>query len=360
MKELSDIVLAGRPLTAYVKMFGVIVVGIIAAQAIRYALAKARDAATEDGPGTVSKAVVDRTLRGLLLPAIYIGSVYAGISFLDLGIKTERIVDTVALVLLTWLVVRYAAQVLHVSLVHWFGKKGREATRQRIRPLFAIADVVLWITAVIFLLDNLGFKISTIVAGLGIGGITVALASQAVLGDLFGYFVILFDRPFDSGDFIVTGDISGTIEAIGIKTTKLRSLGGELIVIANSQLTSSKIHNYQHMERRRVVFSVSVPFDTDRRRLSAVPDIVRKAVEAREHTAFDRAHLRGFGQYSLDFEIVYFVTDADYNLYMDVQQAINFDIIEGFAREGIVFALPSRSVTLSAADTGGPEATTTK
>ncbi len=345
MDRLAFIELTNKPLGTFIEAAGIVVVGILLAQGIRFFAERPSRKGTGD-EGAVSRALARRTVHGLLLPSIYIGSLYVGLTILDLAPKTQRIVDTVALVAASWFLVRYATHSLHVVIAHWLGKRGHEFSRQRLKPLLVIADVALWISALIFLLDNFGFKISSVVAGLGIGGITVALASQAVLGDLFSYFVILFDRPFEQGDCIVAGDLSGTIEAIGVKTTKLRSLGGELIVIANSQLTNSKVHNYKRMERRRVLFTVSVVYDTPREVLEAIPGILRRAIEAREDTTFDRAHFRGFGASSLDFEIVYFVMSSDYLRYMDIQQAINLDIVGSFAREGVSFAFPTQSIRL--------------
>lgn len=334
---------AGSSLTDYLVAAGIVVLGIIAAQIVSIAIARVW---RKQGDMSAMQTQIVAVVRGIVLPAIYVGSLYGGISFLDLPQKTQRIVDLAALVIPLWFMVRFGTQALRVAIGHWFERRGHEMTNQRLRPLLAVADIALWIAAVVFVLDNLGFKISSIVAGLGIGGITVALASQAVLGDLFGYFVILFDRPFEIGDFIIAGDVSGTIEAIGVKTTKVRSLDGQLIIIANSQLTSSKVHNYKRMERRRVLFTIGVTYGTDRAKLAAIPGLIRAAIDAQADTTFDRAHFKSIGQSSLAFEVVYFVESPDYVLYMDIQQAINLDLVESFAREGIDLAFPTMTVEL--------------
>ncbi|MCZ7615125.1 MAG: mechanosensitive ion channel family protein [Ignavibacteriaceae bacterium] len=174
-------------------------------------------------------------------------------------------------------------------------------------------------------MDNLGFDISAVIAGLGIGGIAIALAAQTILGDLFSYFVIFFDRPFEVGDFITVQDKSGTVEYTGIKTTRLRSLSGEQLVFSNHDLTNSRIHNYKKMERRRVVFTLRVIYQTTAEQIESIPKLVREIIESQQDVAFDRGHFASYGDFSLNFEFVYFVLEADYNKYMNIQQAINIE-----------------------------------
>ena len=201
---------------------------------------------------------------------------------------------------------------------------------------------MVWGIGITFLLDNLGFKISTVVAGLGIGGIAVALAAQTILGDLFSYFIIFFDRPFEIGDFIIIDSYMGNIEHIGIKTTRIRSLGGELLIFSNSDLTNSRIRNYKKMEKRRVVFSLGVTYQTNSEQLKEIPGIIRTAIETLEGAGFDRAHFASYGDFSLNFEVVYYVMSGDYGKYMDLQQEINLVIKEEFEKRGIEFAYPTQ------------------
>lgn len=215
-----------------------------------------------------------------------------------------------------------------------------------------IVNVIIWAVGLLFLFDNLGFDVTTMIAGLGVGGIAIALAAQNILGDLFNYFVIFFDRPFEIGDFVIVDDKMGTVEYIGIKTTRLKSLSGEQLVFANSDLTSSRIHNYKRMQRRRIVFKLGVVYQTSLEQVQQIPDVLRKAVEAQnegqeEVLIFDRAHFASYGESSLNFEVVYNVLSADYNKYMDVQQAINFRIYEAFERMGVAFAYPTRTLHIA-------------
>ena len=210
-------------------------------------------------------------------------------------------------------------------------------------------------------LENLGFDITALVAGLGIGGIAIALAVQNLLGDLFAAMSIVVDKPFVVGDFVVVGAEMGTIEHIGLKTTRLRSLSGEQIIISNTDMLGARIRNMARMYERRVVFTIGVTYDTPREALARIPTTIRAAVEANERVRFDRSHLARFGDSSLDFETVYYVLTPDYNRYMDVQQAINLALIAKFAEEGIEFAFPTRTLHVSgtlhgaatAEDTGG-------
>ena len=207
-----------------------------------------------------------------------------------------------------------------------------------------VARVVLWSVILLLVLDNFGIDITALVAGLGIGGIAVALAAQNILGDLFASLTIVLDKPFVLKDFLIVNEFLGSVEHIGLKTTRLRSLSGEQLVFSNSDLLNSRIRNYGRMFERRIVFGVGVVYQTPRDKLEKIPDIIRTAIESQEKTRFDRAHFKEFGAYSLNFEAVYYVLDPAYGSYMDTQQAINFFIHERFEAEQIEFAYPSQTL----------------
>lgn len=207
-----------------------------------------------------------------------------------------------------------------------------------------IARLALWAMGLLLTLDHLGFNITALLAGLGIGGVAVALAAQSVLGDLFASLSIIFDRPFVVGDFIVVGDQLGTVEYIGLKTTRLRSLSGEQIVFGNADLLKSRIHNYKRMNERRVLFRFGVVYQTPPERLETIPGMVREAIEMSPRTRFDRAHFFALGNSSLDFEVVYHVLDRDYNIYMDVHQSILLALFHRFSELGIEIAYPTQTL----------------
>jgi len=233
-------------------------------------------------------------------------------------------------------------------------EKGRSSTG--LAALSFIARAGLWILLGILLLDNLGVDVGTLLAGLGVGGIAVGLAVQRVLGDLFAYFAILFDKPFEVGHFIIVDGMNGTVEHIGIKTTRVRSLDGEVIVFGNADLTQARLRNFRLMRERRVAFRFGIEYATLADQVAAVPAMVREVIEALDGVRFDRAHFVAFGESSLDFEVVYWVVSPDYGVFMDVQQAINLALLRRFVEAGISFALPTRTLHVhTASSTKEPE-----
>lgn len=206
--------------------------------------------------------------------------------------------------------------------------------------------VALWAVLALLALDNLGVDITALVAGLGIGGIAVALALQNVLGDLFASLSIAFDRPFVMGDFLVIDEQMGTVESIGVKSTRLRSLSGEQLIFSNADLLGSRVRNFGRMRERRVAFTVGVTYDTPIGKLEILPTLLRQAVEAQPAARFDRAHFKAHGDFALTFETVYYVEHADYNVYMNTQEQINLAIHRAFKREQIEFAYPTQTLLL--------------
>ena len=249
-------------------------------------------------------------------------------------------------------VVRLALEFINYGLRYYWLKQSKDAALERsLKGMSSVIKIIIWALALIFFLDNLGFKISTVIAGLGIGGVAIALAAQAVLGDLFSYFSILFDRPFEVGDFIILDDYLGCVEYVGIKTTRIRSLGGEQLIFSNTDLTNSRVRNYKRMEKRRVLFKLGVTYQTPVEVLKKIPKLIEDIVKGVDDTVFDRAHFFSYGDFSLIFEIVYYVMGPDYNKYMDIQQKINFAIKEKFEKQGIEFAYPTQTLHVSKTNT---------
>lgn len=207
--------------------------------------------------------------------------------------------------------------------------------------------IILWISILLLILQNLGVNVTTLIASLGIGGIAIGLATQNILSDLFASLSILLDRPFEAGHFIIVDNYMGTVEKVGLKTTRIRSVNGELLVFGNNDLLKSRIRNFANFQERRVVFTLGVLYDTPAEKLREIPGMIRRIIEDTGNTRFDRAHFKAFGDFSLNFEVVYFVLSADYVLYMDVKEKINLEIIAAFEREGIGFAFPTRTVHIA-------------
>ena len=205
-----------------------------------------------------------------------------------------------------------------------------------------MARLMLWALMLVLLLDNFGVHVTTLIGALGVAGIAGALAAQTVLGDLFAAISIYLDKPFEVGDFIIFDEFLGTVASVGLRSTRINSLSGEEVIVSNSDLLKSRIRNYRRMRERRIVFQLGVAYDTTREKVGAIPGMIRAAVEEQKPVRFDRSHLKGYSDSSIDFETVYYVLDPDYNLYMDIQQAINLVIMRRFEDEGIRFAHPVR------------------
>jgi len=207
-----------------------------------------------------------------------------------------------------------------------------------------VAKVILWTIILLLALDNFGVNITTVVAGLGVGGVAIALAVQSILGDIFASLSIVLDKPFVIGDYIVVDNFRGTVEHIGLKTTRLRSLSGEQLVFSNNDLLKSRIQNYKRMNERRASFSIGVTYQTSYKNLKKIPDIIKTIIEKNENARFDRSHFYSYGDFSLNFQTVYWVTIPDYSIFMDTQQEINLAIFKKFEEEGIEFAYPTQTI----------------
>ncbi|MDD5209022.1 MAG: mechanosensitive ion channel family protein [Elusimicrobiales bacterium] len=243
-----------------------------------------------------------------------------------------------------------AIAIIQTLLSYWITKLASkrelsaEAKASVVNSTQVIMRALVWVAAILFVLENMGVNISAVLAGLGIGGVAVALASQAILGDIFNFFVILLDKPFIVGDFIVTDTISGTVEHLGLKSIRVRSLSGELLIVSNSKLLGVEVKNYKHMTRRRIVIKTSVTYQTPLEKLKLIPGMIKEAVAGLEKTAFDRSNLSGLGDFSIDFETVYLVESPDYAFHMKVQEQFLQAVIAKFGKEGIEFAYPTQTL----------------
>ena len=289
-------------------------------------------------------------------PLFYILIFYLAFNRLKIINPIANFIELILLILTVIFVVLTILDIASYTLKKYWEKKKRSDEQQKVlsASLFLIKTLI-WIIALLFILDNLNIQITGLVTGLGVGGIAIAFAAQSILADLFNYFTIFFDKPFDIGDFIIVGNYKGTIEHIGIKTTRLRSLSGEQLVISNTDLVNSRINNYKRMERRRINFSFSLTYDTPLEKIKKVPNIVENIIKETEKTEFDRAHFAQYAEYSLLFEVVYYVEDSDYKVYMDTQEKINFKMGEEFNKLGVDFAYPTQTIYLANKDSSANE-----
>jgi small-conductance mechanosensitive channel len=281
------------------------------------------------------------TLMLLLAVALFIGA-----QWLTTGPAAQRVLSSAITIALFW----QAGIWLMTAASIWLDRKRQRslaadrAAAGSLGIIGFVLNVAIWAMVLLLTLDNLGIDITALIAGLGIGGVAVALAVQNILGDLFASLSITLDRPFVVGDFLIVGDFMGSVEYIGIKSTRLRSLSGEQIIISNSDLLSSRVRNYGRMSERRVVFSTSVTYETDLEKLEQIPALIRQIVESQPGTRFDRSHFAKHASASIDYETVYYVLSSDYNKYMDIQQAINLRLHRELLQRGVEFAYPTQKL----------------
>ncbi|PKN67439.1 MAG: mechanosensitive ion channel protein MscS [Deltaproteobacteria bacterium HGW-Deltaproteobacteria-12] len=275
----------------------------------------------------------------LVIVSVYIGSHILVLSPTILNVG-DKIFFVVTVIQIAFWVGRAINFVISANVKKRMADDAASATT--ISVLGFIGKLLLWSIVLLLILDNMGVNITSLVAGLGIGGIAVALAAQNILGDLFASLSIVIDKPFVIGDFIVVDQLKGTVEHIGMKTTRLRSLGGEQLIFSNNDLLKSRIQNFKRMLERRIVFGFGVTYQTPPEKLSIINEIVREIIIKQQQVRFDRVHFKECGESALNFEVVYTVKNQDYNLYMDIQQAINLEMLRRFREEGIEFAYPTR------------------
>lgn len=271
-------------------------------------------------------------------------AVYFAVRTLVLGDWVRELLDAALIIWVTYQVITAVQILINFVATRAMGKDNDAQGQAAAHLLGSIAKGVLWVIGGLLILSNLGVNITSLIAGLGIGGVAIALALQNILADLFSSFSIYFDKPFNVGDFIVAGEHSGTVKRIGVKTTRIKALQGEEIVIGNQELTNARIQNFGRMDRRRVSNTFGVTYDTSNEKLAKIPGMVKGLFENMKHVSFDRAHFSSFDDSALVFEYVYSVETADYTEYMDIQQAFNLGLKAAFEEEGIEFAYPTQTL----------------
>jgi small-conductance mechanosensitive channel len=351
--SLFDQVFLGNPLSRWATAIGVTLAAVLAMRVVSRILIRRlerlAEGTTSDLDDLLTELLKKTKILFILLIAVWVASLYLTFSpSVELWVRRFLIVGMLvqgafwATGVVNYLLERHRKRRLEddPSLATALGAIG------------IFARIVVWSVFLLLILQNLDVEITALLAGLGVGGIAVALAVQNVLGDLLASLSIVLDKPFVLGDFIIVGEYQGTVEHVGLKTTRIRSLSGEQLVFSNSDLLSSRIRNYKLMQERRAVFTIGVTYGTGSEKLRKIPGIIRGIVEAQPQTRFDRSHFRGFGDFSLDFETVYHMLVPDYDSYMTVQEAINLDLYRRFEEEGIEFAFPTQTVLLERGSEG--------
>ena len=281
-------------------------------------------------------------------PFYFFIAIYFSLKSLAISDAALTVLKVLVLITVVYEIIRAIEKLLDYFINRYFEKSGgnKSHNRSMVRTLQLIARVILWILGFILILANLGVNVTSLVASLGIGGLAVALALQSVLSDLFSSFSIYIDKPFQVGDFIQIGTDMGEVEKIGLKSTRIRTLLGEELVVANKELTSARVQNFKRMETRRESFSLGVVYNTDAKKINAIPKMIEEIVKKVNGAKFDRCHFAKFADSSLNFDIVYYIDSPDYLAYMDVKQEINLAIFDKFAAEKIEFAYPTQTIVL--------------
>lgn len=336
-------------LSEYLIAFGVFLLVIIALKIFkRIIIAKIKQIV--DHTETDLDDLIIKILDFISWPFYVFLALYLAFQLIQLPDIVEKSVAYFIFILIAYYIVKGIQEFIDYG----FGKiiQKRKEKDERFEPstlrlLGKAAKGMLWVGAVIIVLQNLGYNISALVAGLGIGGVAIAFALQGILSDIFASFSIYFDKPFQAGDFIIIGDDLGTVKKIGIKSTRIQTLQGEELVVSNKELTEVRVHNYKRMEKRRIVFTFGVVYKTPTEKLKKISSIVKNVINKVDLADIDRVHFKEFGDFSLNFEVVYYLNTSDYNKYMDTQQEINLALKEELEKEGIEFAYPTQTIFLN-------------
>ena len=269
-----------------------------------------------------------------------VGALFFALQFANVPSIVTQSVGAVFMVAVVYQVSIAAAHIVDAVIKTRKGDSGNSA----MSFIASMVKVLVWAFGGLVILSNLGVNITSLIAGLGIGGVAIAFALQKILGDLFSSFAIQLDKPFEVGDMIVIGEYRGYVEKIGIKSTRIRSLEGEEIVMSNQDLTSARIKNYRKLRERRITFNFGVLYETPAALIEKIPSMVKDIIDIEEHARLDRVHFNRFGDSALNFQVVYYVTSSEYALYMDTQQSINVALMKKFEKEGIEFAYPTQTL----------------
>lgn len=345
--DILEYALLGNPISAWLTALGIALLINLFVGIAKWALIRRFGPVAERSTSPLDDAIVAVAQRTKQLLFLLV-TLFVGTRYLELPDRVDSAFTLIATVAGFLQVGLWAGAGLDFWLARYRERNIQDnpGATTAVAAMGFVGRLGLWAFVLLLMLDNLGVDVTAMVAGLGVGGIAVALAVQNVLGDLFASLSIIVDKPFVVGDFVVVGDMAGTVEHVGLKTTRMRSLSGEQLVFSNSDLLSSRVRNYKRMYERRIPFKFGVLYQTTADQLEAIPGMVRQIVEQQENARFDRAHFSGFGDSSLDYDVVYWMKTPDYGAYMDTQQAINLALVRRFEQEKIDFAFPTRTLFL--------------
>ncbi len=296
--------------------------------------------------------VLIEIFKSIKPPFYFFLAIYFSIKSLAFPELIDKTIFILFIVLIVFQVIRSIERLLDYFINKFLQKseskgKSKEHSRSMIKTLQVIIRIILWALGLLLILSNLGINVNSLIASLGIGGIAVALALQGVLTDVFSSFSLYIDKPFEVGDYIVIGTDTGTVEKIGLKTTRIKTLQGEELVVSNQELTSARIQNYRKMEKRRIVFNLGVVYNTPVTKLKSIPKLIKEIIKKEKLAEFDRCYFTEFNDSSLNFEVVMYIKSPEYEDYLKTRHKINLDIYRAFEKEGIDFAYPTQTLYIN-------------
>lgn len=337
---------AGNTIQEYLIALGIFAVIVLAFKLFKYGIIHKLEKLSKKTNNGIDDLVIG-VIASITWPFYVILAVYIAIRWITLPDIVDRVFYYVILIVVVYYIVKAVNSIVKSVAKGYIEKRETEDENPDTSVIKLLANIVkalVWLAAVLVILQNFGVNITTLIAGIGVGGIAIAFALQKVLEDIFASISIYFDKPFKPGDFIVIGTDSGTVEQIGVKSTRIKTLQGEELVVSNRELTSARVRNFKKMDDRRVVFTLGVTYDTPVKKMRKIPDMIAKVFDKVPLGTLDRCHFKTFNASSLDFEIVYHVGSTDYDDYMNTQQELNFLIKQAFDKAKIEFAFPTQTI----------------
>lgn len=341
-KNLLNFQLFGNTGKDYLIAFLVLIVFVALLKLFQLVILKKLEKAAKKTKTDLDDVLINIVER--IRPPVYsFVALYGALQFLVLGQVVEKIINGLLILVIVYQIINALQEFINFA-VKKLSSEDKKVSSSVVSSISIMAKTVLWSFAILLILSNWGINISSLVAGLGIGGIAIALAVQKILSDVFSSFSIFVDKPFEEGDLIMVGEDKGVVQKIGIKTTRIKSLQGEELIISNQELTTERVKNFKRMKERRIVFTIGVCYETSLQKIKEIPQMIKEIIEKEEFARFDRAHFKTYGDFSLNYEIVYYVASREYVKYVNTQQSINFALKEKFEEEGIEFAYPTQTI----------------
>ncbi len=348
-EEMLTYQIGGNLAIDYIGALLVFLLSVLVLKAFKFIIVRKLKALAKKTRNDIDDLLI-RIIDKIGWPFYLVLSLHLAFQVISLPDYLESGVYYLFLILVGWYLIRSAGYVIDYAakkVIEERKEKGEKVDKGVVSLVASVSKAALYAIVIILIVSNLGYDTSALLTGLGIGGLAIALAMQTILSDIFAYFSIHFDKPFRVGDFIIVGTDMGVVEKIGLKTTRVRTLQGQELVISNQELTSSRINNYKKMEKRRIVFTFGVSYDTPVAKLKKIPNVVKEIITKAEYAEFDRCHFAKFADSSLVYEVVYFMKDPDYNKFMDTQQEINIQIKEKLEKDKVSMPFPTQTIHLS-------------